>query len=278
MASVERLQEDVHSILDTMRGFVEKASDFGWTPRDGILPVIRRAVLRRQFESLDVVAQLVAEKRGYAAAPLIRPSCEELIWIKYLNQIDGAAAEELMHCVAAFERVRSLKAQDDFGGRSATKALGLLPALKLSDHHREICDRRLGDLGVQLGWEPRTVQSRQLPSVRWLAKRTGQKDVYNFLYHATSRFVHFSATELLRRAWGRPGKMSIRSVHFGDYWGAFSLYWGFRLFLDSAIEILGTPGMPKEGVDEDTFRSAVGRFAEHGQVPIITAEELRWPE
>jgi hypothetical protein len=82
MPDVEKLQASVQSLLDSMRSYVETACNMAWSPSDGLLPIVRRAVLRRQFDSLDGIAHLVGEKRGYAAGPLLRPSCEEFIWIK----------------------------------------------------------------------------------------------------------------------------------------------------------------------------------------------------
>lgn len=110
--------------LESTRGFVEAASQLAWHPSDGFLPVIQRAILRRQFDSLQVVVELVEEERGYAAPPLLRPSCEELIWIKYLTKIEAFDAEALVRCLASREMTESLKAQDDYGGPARHQGVG----------------------------------------------------------------------------------------------------------------------------------------------------------
>lgn len=275
MPDVEALQKSVQSVLDSMRSYVETASDLAWTPSDGFLPVVRRAILRRQFDSLNVISHLVAEKKGYASAPLLRPACEELIWIKYLDGIGPQAAEELVGCVANRELLDSLRAQDEYAGRTVSKDLGLLRHIENASVRDAAVCAHLRTLGTKLGWPD---QNGQLPSMSWLAKKTGQQKTYKFLYHATSRFVHFSAAELLRRAWSTTGgKVSVRSIHFHDYWAAFALQWGLRLFVESAIVLCAAPGMPK-GFDEIELPSAAERIKEFGQAPIITAEELAWPE
>lgn len=278
MGKVDDLQKEVHLILDSLRSYVETASDMTWRPSDGILPVVYRAILRRQFESLDAISFLVANERGYAAPPLLRSSCEELIWIKYLTGIANSDAEQLLLCAQNDEVFHSVKAQDDYAGRSVTKKLRLLRVLKNAERVRKSNRKKLMRLGKKLTWDRHTTQSGQLPSLKWLARKTGQTDIYNYIYHAPSRFVHFSSHELLRRAWGKPGNLSIRSVHFRDYWGAFALYWGFRLFLDSMIELCHLPGMPEMEVDEAKFAASAERVGAHGRVPIITAEELAWPK
>lgn len=278
MPDVETLQKDVQSVLDSMRSFVEAGSDLAWSPSDGVLPIVRRAILRRQFDSLEAISRLVAEEKGYAAALLLRPACEEFIWIKYLAGIASDDSEELLRCVASVEILDSLRAQDDYGGRTVSKELGLLPALENAVARGDAVRARLRALGMRLDWPRRTIEGGQLPGVSWLAKKTGQKRVYNFIYHATSRFVHFSAAELLRRAWGKPGAVSVRSIHFRDYWGAFALYWGLRLFVDSTHELCRALNMPEPELNEPEVLSAAQRINAFGQVPIITAEELAWPE
>ena len=128
MPNVDDLQKDVQLTLESLRSFVEAASELSWQPSDGFLPVMYHSILRRQFESLDVISHLVKEEMGYAAPPLLRAACEELIWIKYLTSISTDDAEQLLQCRANFELFESVKAQDDYGGRTATKNLGLLGA------------------------------------------------------------------------------------------------------------------------------------------------------
>ena len=276
--NVDDLQKDVQLVLDLMRPLIETASDLTWRESDGFLPVIYRSILVRQFESLDAVSHLVAEKKGYAAPPLLRPACEELIWIKYLSSISNADAERLLLCAGSIEQFRLLKAQDGYAGRTVMKELGLQPFFEAVTTHQDVAREQWSDLGEKLNWDRHSRQSGQLPSLRWLARATHQTETYNFIYHATSRFVHFSGQQLLRHAWGKPGKVSIRSIHFRDYWGSLALYWGLKLFLDSTIELLKILDMPEKGLDEAKVYAAAQRIGEHGQVPIITAEDLVWPE
>lgn len=278
MPSVEELQKSVQEMLDSFGPFIEESRDIEWNISDGFLPVIYRSILTRQFDHLGTISYLVAQERGYAAPPLLRPSCEELIWIKYLTSIETGDAEELLQCRAGTELFESLKAQDVYGGRSVTKELGLLPAFKRANESQGQIRHRLSALGKKLNWDNNVVKGGRIPSTKWFARKTEQIKLYNFIYHASSRFVHFSTAELFRRSWGEPGKISIRPIHFRDYWGSFSLYWGLRLFLDTAIEICSVLGMPSGEMDGERFLAAAQRVGEFGQVPIITAEELAWPE
>ena len=231
MNVINDMQKDVQVILDSMRTFVEATSDLKWSMKEGFLPVVRRAILVRQFDTLEVISSLVQKNKGYAAGPLLRPAYEELIWLKYLSKLPDTDAEELVILIADNEMIRSLHAQDKYGGREVSESLGLVPYLEKAERREKVTKCKLQKLGKKLGWPGR------YPRMNWLAEQTNEKLMYDFLYHATSRFVHFSVPELLRRAWGNPqtGNISVRSVHFQDYWGMFSLHWGLRLFLDSVI-------------------------------------------
>ena len=278
MLQVDNLQRNVQIILESMRGCVTTTSDLSWTPSEGFLTIIQRSILRRQFDSLEVISHLVSEGKGYAAGPLLRPACEELIWTKYLNSIPPNLAEELIICVGDDERYKSLHAQDDMAGRTVTKKLGLLPSLLEAEGRKNDRRDKFRTLGQKLRWPKGAITDGSLPKLDWIARNTDEIENHNFIYHATSRFVHFSVAELLRRAWGNPytKTMSITSLEFHDYWGYFSLYWGLDLFLKTLIElnfILGSLSDEEEAAIHEAAKQ-IGRM---GKPPIITAEELDWP-
>ena len=278
MAELNNLQKDVQLILDSMRTYVEKASELSWTPSDGYLTVVLRAILRRQFEALEVISHLVTERNGFIAGPLLRPACEEVIWATYLISIPSDDAQELIPCIAQGEVLKSLRAQDQSAGRSVTKTLGLLPYLKRAERGETEMLNKRQDLGRRLNWPKRDVESKRLPTIRWFAKRTNHQDTYKSIYHATSRFVHFSGVELLRRAWGNPYRksVSISSDQFGAYWSQFSLYWGLKLLLETEMAVWESLDIAVE-MDHTTILEAAERIGEIGKPPIITSEELNWP-
>jgi hypothetical protein len=274
---LQELHDNVTTILKAMAPAVDHASRFAWNPADGLLPVMQRAVLRRQYDSLDAIVHLVDSHRGYAGVPLLRPACEELLWSRYIRRMDPQVAEQLLICMTQGEYLASIRAQDAHAGRSTTRAMGLLPYLELLENSQVKRCRILSDIGKALGWPTRNVAAGTLPSVQFIAKKTGSGDLYRFIYHATSRVVHFSCAELCRRAWGAPGDLSISSTHFHDYWGAFALYWGLRLFLHTTNEYTAWEQPSNSEVDESAVLAAAKAIGNAGAIPIITAEELTWP-
>lgn len=169
------------------------------------MPLVRSALLRRQYECLSVAVELVNVGHGFAAVGLLRPACEEMLWAKYLGSINRKDAERLLRVMARKELADSLKAQDDHVGHSTTEQLGLSQYMKQMTAAAEYRNRELKSLGTKLRWEKRTIENAQLPSIAFIAKAVGDLKTYRFLYHASSRYVHFSPAELLRRAWGEDG-------------------------------------------------------------------------
>ena len=275
---IEELRKAVDDTLEAVRPFVETASKLNWSPSEGILPLIRTAMLRRQYDCLQVAVYLVEKSQGYAGVALLRAACEEYLWAKYLASISRDDAEQLLLILGRKEIADSLKAQDDYVGRATTTLLGLAPFLSEHKDSAKNSNSKAKALGKKLKWEKRTIQDGKLPSVAFIAKAIGEKKLYGFLYHASSRYVHFSTSELLRRAWGRTGDVSVASSHFTDYWGLFVLYWGVWLLahtLPPLVELGITEG-DLDLIDEDKLLSAARKIADIGPIPIITAEELLW--
>lgn len=273
------LADDVRTLVEAMKPWVLNASKIAWSPEEGLLPVIRVAILRKQLDSLEAVMALSEQDRAYAGVATLRSACEELLWVKYLGQLPDDTAEELVRCLAAIEISDSLEAQNAFSP-TAIRELHLLEHLTRTRGARPATIDRLRLLGRSLGWPRKAISSDSpRPSAWHLAERTGQQEMYRFLFHATSRFVHFSTLELMRRGWGKVGALDVDSGHFSNYWSAFALYWGVRFFLDCALAV--GQSLPENPIGDDVERAALEAarsLAQCGAIPIITAEELYWPE
>ena len=111
-----------------------------------------------------------------------------------------------------------------------------------------------------------------------LAERTGRLDIYHFLYHATSRFVHFKVKELMRRGWGSDGRFTLSSDHLGEHWRDFSLYWGMYIHVETTLalyELVPDLAASDGDINEDYMQRAIEMIG--GRVPLITPTELMWP-
>ena len=153
--------------------------------------------------------------------------------------------------------------------------MGLETHLERLEGTKKERTKALSLVARSLSWPDKSIEQGTLPSMRVVAKATKSLRLYQFLYHATSRFVHFSGAELARRAWGEPGNVQIHSGHFHDYWGAFSLYWGLRIFVETTVQC---PAFDYSAIPNgDTLLQAIDGLMQGRVIPIVTAEELKWP-
>jgi hypothetical protein len=274
------LIEGCETLVSLTGEWLSRASTVDWHPDYGakgeedFFKLVLLAIVVKQHESLQAIIALDKNEEGFSAVPLLRAMCEELIWVRYLATVtteEQASIISALACVGIFE---TFTAQDgyvvpnlDFGRGWKEKAEASSAAS--ADTLKTIFRKQ----GFRLR------NNATVPSVWQLAKKVDMESTYKLLYHATSRAVHFSVPELLRRIWGKPGSMKISSQTFERYWAAFSLYWGGWLYSLTFVEsllILREPDIADEAVI--SLQEAALKIKSRGAIPILTAEEVYWPD
>ena len=258
--------------LEYTRPLVEVAESYSWSGDDKLqyFNFLKRAAVVRQTEALKAMLAMVEHGHGHFGVTFLRPAYEELIWIEYLIKNEGVA-NDIVILLAPLETADNLNAQDEFAGPEGMKTIGFAPLfVKVFTAQAKRSAQQLKVIGKALGWN---MNMNRLPSTAWLSRKVGRHRDYKFLYHATSRFVHFSANELYRRVWGKQGSVTIGSTTFSDYWQDFALYWGFRLYVDLLIACEEVFRGIK--LDDERFKEVAVWLEKFAQVPIITPEELK---
>jgi hypothetical protein len=283
------LTEAAETLLAGFSRYVQAVSLLDWMPNSGYLALIYRAILSRQHDALVAVVEMVRRDHGHAAVALLRPACEEYMWVKYLKSLSRNQAEMLVLALAGSEVNTSLDKQREFLGKDVMLSMGF------SDDHlsrtgigmeraKDILDILGRQLDLHKGYRNKGDRKYGEPPSMWhVADKTQNTDLYKYLYHATSRSVHFSIGELLRRAWGGAGHIKVESEPFRFYWSAFAVYWGLFLYrntLSELADVLPTPdelGIPDDLLNEEQFITSLKLMEDFGHVPIITPGELLWP-
>ena len=268
--------ENIKQLMDLLRPVIDHASKLTWKVSDGFWLLVCRCVLRRQFDALEAIVNLVNHGEAHSSVPLLRPACEEFLWVKYLRTQKPELREVIVLQKSQIETADTLDAQRAYAGDKLMQEFGFtttfMDALR---ENRRSAQMKLKIVKNQLKWP---TKSEFLPSANFLARATNEKELYDLIYHATSRTVHFTVSELLRRAWGDAKEVTISSQHMHEYWLKFSLYWGWRLFFFTFAEIV--EAFESEGVslpnvaDEARFDSLMKEFAAPGMMPIITPREM----
>jgi hypothetical protein len=269
------LLADVRSLLKLQSEVVDSVSTLiKWTRRSGgWWTVLLRCALRRQYESMETVVDLVERRRGHCCVPLLRSACEELLWIKFLKTIGKKDRELIIQAKVNIEAGDSIHAQHAYLGDAGMKEIGFSPEfIAEARKNRETMRQKMKSVGKRLGWKS---GRRLFPTAAYIADTVGEKELYDLIYHATSRTVHFSVSELLRRAWGNDDELRITSDDMNRYWSRFALFWGTCVLTMTSAEILEEIeewSLGESGEDNlKTLERLMEKIPKSGYVPIITA-------
>lgn len=259
-------------LINALGPKLEPLKKHEWTgpTEDEFFGLIQRAALVRQWEALH--AQIALSNTGHGAfgVSLLRPSYEEMIWVEYLLTVK-ADASRILRLLAAAGAAKSVVQQAEYLGQNVSLRLGWVPEhVAFHVANAESVSRELMLLKAKLGWD------KAPPTFKWVSKAAGREKEYNFLYHGTSSFVHFSTHELMRRIWGTRGNVTIGSGTFADFWEEFASYWAARTFINLLV---ATEVWVQDGSQNEAPTEILDIADKLRPVPIVTLEELfAWPE
>lgn len=117
-----------------------------------------------------------------------------------------------------------------------------------------------------------------LPSGAWVAERANKKDLYDYLHAATSRALHFSAGEIMRRGWGHPsGTISTDKPEFREHLASFALDQLVRLYTETwsvAMPLIEAAGVDSDNeLNWDDIEPVLSSVFGLGRVPLVHAAE-----
>jgi hypothetical protein len=221
----------IGSAMNHLGPTVAKFERYVWTgpDEDQFWEFLKRGVVMRQHEAMLAILHMADAAIGHFGVTFLRPAYEELLWLEYLQK-NEKLAQELSRCFARHDVAESLDKQNQYLGFKAMQGIGFTQKfVKLFLAQAGESAARLRVIGRELGWR----HGEGMPGAKFVAKKIGRESEYNFLYHATSRFVHFSPQEIFRRVWGKSGDVSVSSQSLSNYWSDFAIYWGFQIFYQS---------------------------------------------
>jgi hypothetical protein len=225
-------------VVDALR-----AGDAGEAMRD-FLELAARSAVVRQAAALVHACRAAEEQAGRNVATLVRPAVEELIALNYLASIDRADAIAYVLLKSRLDVADALDAQHRLFTDSADRP-GTIPPI--ADSERDEVVTTMVELARRHGWPIRGKGDKARshgPTMAMMAGETGHADLYDYLYGAASRMVHFSPSELLRRCWfDRNLALDIGGDSLEAWWASFAVGWGAVLLAETtaiAIELTGS--------------------------------------
>jgi Family of unknown function (DUF5677) len=204
----------------------------------------------------------------------VRASLEDVMYLKFFVSLDVESSQELFMLLGSWDAIRSLLAQRAYVGDETMKRLWYsMEFLKQAEHGRHQVKAKLKALQKRYRWSGGTV-----PSVDWIADRAGERDLYDYLHAATSRALHFSPGEIMRRGWGDPsGRLVTDKPEFREHLAAFALDQLVRLHTKTwyaARDLLEHAGIGSaDDIEWDEVRPVLERVNVLGNVRLVHAAE-----
>lgn len=267
--------------LDALDGFASdlaravELNELVWSQPPNLRALTINNCVRRQRDAIQGAIALGKARQGHLAVAFVRPLLEERLWMMFLADMPEASANALLLAMGRWDTVRSLVAQRDYiGDDEMTLYLWYPPGfVDAREAQLPAIKAELVDLRRQWGWQG------TLPSTQWVADKVSLRAEYDYLHSATSRAVHFSAGEVLRRGWGAPGgALLTNKPEFREHLAGFAYDQLWRLHLgtlEGAQQILQEGGVI---VAEDFFTGGesevlTSRLRRLGRVPMVHAYE-----
>ncbi|WP_276484097.1 DUF5677 domain-containing protein [Paraflavitalea pollutisoli] len=186
----------------------------------------------KAYDFVRYMCQMTDLKPSFFQLPMLRGICEDLIAISYLITQSKAKQNYLIVTKRHEELKLSTKAQAGFFSKY-NKGQIVAPPLNHGDIQIILDEyRRAGH----------DFENAKLPKVYTMAKRVGLKDLYSFIYHSTSKAVHFDIFTLLSMGWGKLDKkertIEANYSHEHDYkhYYSFGVFYSTYLFIYETIK------------------------------------------
>jgi hypothetical protein len=267
--------------IEAIEGFADVAArllvigelDWAAVAADYRLLAINSAV-RRQLEGIRAAVLLARQDLGHMAVAFVRASLEDVMYLGFFLKLDLEDSQKLFKLLGNWDGLRSLLAQRRYVGDEVMARLWYSEAfLKAAAEAQERTKIELKELQKRHKWSGGIV-----PAGDWIADQAGKRDLYDYLHAATSRAVHFSAGEIMRRGWGHPsGKIITDKPEFREHLTSFALDQMWRLYVETWMVTM--PLLEKAGISSDDslgsdeMEPVINRLAALGKVPLVHAHE-----
>jgi hypothetical protein len=163
---------------------------------------------------------------SFFLSPFLRGLCEDLIALKYIGKYFAADRDAISSAYMRYYLFSSMSVQHDF-----FDSRGIIQRHNYTENIDKMIAQEVTTLKSFMVKYGRN-KDRIFPSVEHMAIDTGLKELYNFLYFATSKMVHFSPHILLRMGWYKDDGPTVFSIkNFHRYYAQFNEFYGAYLFV-----------------------------------------------
>jgi len=235
--------------------------------------LVSRSAVVRQYEALDHAIDAAQAEVAHVVAGIVRPAVEEFVTLSYLSSLPRPDVDEFLWRKLMLDLADSLEKQNrlyaSFDVHQAE--IRSRPAAETQEMQRAMVR-----LAEEYNWPIRGKGESKTsygPTMRYMAEQTGNEELYDYLYGAASRLVHFSPYELLRRTWfDHSDQLRIGGHDLERWWSSFALGWCTSLLCDSSKLVLEITAIPPRVPIEQLAELATE--CKRSVPPLVTLGEL----
>ena len=249
----------VREILNGMEELVAQTAR-GSTKADGFFLACVRAALAKNYEINKFIHNHKPGVHDFAVTASLRGVCEDIIALRFIATFTKEHREEAVAVLMLKSVMELMQEQTKFFEKYRPSQ----PILETREVATEIHNLRLRLRQMRKSY--RWKKHREWPSVQEMADFTGLRPLYDFLYAATSCFVHFSPSNLIRMGAPDADQLKFSTANFTDYYHAFNRFYGLFLLITFATKFSAMLGIKEE------IKPSVEELMKR------LDEELRWPE
>lgn len=189
------------------------------------LPTLRAAFIKC-FEFNLYITKLRNRENSFYYTSFLRGVCEDLISLKFLLNFPIEKRDYFLSNYSIYLLHTSMETQVEFFKSEKI----IQPLVKPADLQTTITTSQTN---IKTFWASNGYNKDKIfPSVEHMAVDSKLKILYDYLYHATSRAVHFSPNVLLRTGWyNKGGPVIFSTKNFSSYYNYFNVYYGTYLFI-----------------------------------------------
>lgn len=191
---------------------------------DGPYHIALTAAFTKSLAMQEVFLLPNDKTASFYLAPALRSLCEDLIVLGFINKHLSEDADVVIRLLLDLDFQTTLHAQEAFFNQFRPYQPTIKPKLPKSEIKK--IKSKLKKLHLSFISETDSFT----PSVRQMAKSQGLLMLYDYLYNATSRLVHFSPGNLFRMCWGNPnGEMTCEINALEKYYQKFIEFYATHL-------------------------------------------------
>jgi len=182
------------------------------------------AALIKSYEFCIAAAESTSD-RSYLLVASLRGICEDFISLKFIHEKKEGSKNQIVLLRSAEEAYASSVVQWAFFKENHPDQ-----NLYYRENFSEKVELIRSELRTMLAGH-KIKQGASMPSVFYMANSVGLASLYQYLYNATSQFVHCNPRLLLRLGWESESNFDFSTKHFGNYYKHFTEFYGTYLLI-----------------------------------------------